>query len=256
MNTEPFQEKRYRNLVANTGLVSFRVVVKETDLMVQASKPLQKLVRESILTHREAIEAYILENRDFLEAMHPLPLPAVAPPIVRQMIKAGQLAGVGPMAAVAGAVAEFVGRDALKNTDEVIIENGGDIFMRIPDEVTVGVYAGLSELSGRIGIRLPAASEPVSLCTSSGTVGHSTSFGNADAVCVLSDSGALADASATAVGNRVKTDKDIPGAIEFGQSIPGVKGIMIIIGSEIGLWGGIEVVPLRQKKVEFLNEKE
>ena len=95
---------------------------------------------------------------------------------------------------------------------------------------------------------MDSITHPVSLCTSSGTVGHSLSFGKADAVCVMSDSCALAYAVATAVGNRVRSAKDISNVIHFGKSISGVSGLVVIIGKDMGLWGNLDVIPLRGKK--------
>jgi len=255
LKTITSQPKDYRRLVSHPDLVAFRVMVKETDLMVQAYANLQDRVRESILACRSVIEATIRENPAFLESLRPIPLPVLAPPIIREMIQAGHAAGVGPMAAVAGAVAEFVGRDLLAVSDQVIVENGGDIFLRTLGETVVAVYAGNSELSGRVGIRLPHARESISVCTSSGSVGHSTSFGSADAVCVISSSASLADAAATAIGNRVQRERDVRAAIDFGRTISGIQGVLVIIAAEIGIWGDLEVVPLSEKKVEFSNEK-
>ena len=116
------------------------------------------------------------------------------------MVKAGKNAGVGPMAAVAGAIAEHVGLGLLKSTNHVIVENGGDIFIKTDAPLTVGIFAGKSSLSLRIGIRLSGGPKPMAVCTSSGTVGHSLSLGRADAVCVAADSCAIADAAATAIG--------------------------------------------------------
>ncbi len=119
------------------------------------------------------------------------------------MAAAAQTAGVGPMAAVAGAIAECVGRELLEFSPEVIVENGGDIFLKVSHRRTVGIFAGDSPLTGRIGIQIEARDTPLGVCTSSGTVGHSLSFGRADAVVVLAPAAALADAAATAIGNRV-----------------------------------------------------
>jgi len=83
---------------------------------------------------------------------------------------------------------------------------------------------------------------PIGICTSSATVGHSVSLGRADAVCVLSDSAILADAAATAVGNRVQKDSDIKKALEFGLGIEGVLGVLIIMGDKLGVQGSIEIV--------------
>jgi len=174
----------------------------------------------------------------------PLKPDPTAPPVVQAMLKAAAAAGVGPMAAVAGAIAEAVGLDLLEEAKEIIIENGGDLFLAVQESVTIGIYAGPSPLSDKVGIRLPPAQSPRGVCTSSGTVGHSLSFGRADAVTVLSPSAALSDALATAAGNRVKNPKDIPFALEWLQKIPEVQGAVIIVGDQMGVWGEMEVVAL------------
>jgi ApbE superfamily uncharacterized protein (UPF0280 family) len=112
----------------------------------------------------------------------------------------------------------------------------------------MGIYAGTSPLNMKVGLRIPAADQPIGVCTSSGTIGHSKSLGRADAVCVVSKDCALADAAATAVGNRVGAAADIEKAVEFGRHIDGVRGVVVIAGDRIGLWGDIELVPLQRKK--------
>jgi ApbE superfamily uncharacterized protein (UPF0280 family) len=242
------QQRSYRNAIQGSRLVHFQVTVKETDLMVSATALLESAARELILLHRGYLETYIDQNPDFLTTLRPWRISGPAPAIVREMSLAGEKAGVGPMAAVAGAISEAVGRGLLQVSDEVIVENGGDTFLKTRLPVIVGIYAGNSPLSLKIGLKVDSTTRPVSLCTSSGTVGHSLSFGRADAVCVMSDSCALADAAATAVGNRVKTAGDIASAIHFGKSIPGVSGLVVIIGKDMGLWGSLEVIPVGGKK--------
>jgi ApbE superfamily uncharacterized protein (UPF0280 family) len=243
-----FQQRSYRNAILGSRLVHFQITVKETDLMVSASIPLESVTRELILTHRGYLEAYIEQYPDFQRTLEPWRISGPAPEIVREMVLAGEKAGVGPMAAVAGAISEVVGRGLLEVADEVIVENGGDTYFKTRVPVIVGIYAGNSPLSLKVGLKVDSTTHPVSLCTSSGTVGHSLSFGKADAVCVMSDSCALADAVATAVGNRVRSAGDISSAIHFGKSIPGVFGLIVIIGKDMGLWGSLEVIPLRGKK--------
>ena len=164
------------------------------------------------------------------------------------MVKAGRQAGVGPMAAVAGAIAGRVGRGLLKITDQVIVENGGDVFIKTNSPVTVGIFAGPSPLSMQLGVRLGGRQNPVGVCTSSGTVGHSLSFGQADAVCVVADSCAVADAAATSIGNLIHSATDIQNAINAAQRMTMVAGIVIIAGEKIGVWGELELVPLKGKK--------
>lgn len=157
------------------------------------------------------------------------------------MAEAALKAGVGPMAAVAGATAEYVGRDLLKSSAEVIVENGGDIFIKTLESRKMGIYAGRSALSEKIALTIHPDQTPLGVCTSSGTVGHSVSFGRADAVVILSKDTSLADAVATSVGNRVKTAKDIEDALAFAQTISGVDGVVVIIDDKIGMWGEVEI---------------
>jgi len=166
---------------------------------------------------------------------------AYAPAIVKDMAEAARLAGVGPMAAVAGAIAQAVGNDLLAYTREIIVENGGDIYMKLLSTRLIGVYAGDSPLSGNIALEIEPDETPLGVCTSSGTVGHSLSFGTADAVVVLSPSTALADAAATAIGNRVKTIADIDSAIESAYDIEGVVGVLVIKDDKMGLWGRVKI---------------
>jgi hypothetical protein len=145
------------------------------------------------------------------------------------------------MASVAGAIAEFVGSQLLAFSPEIIIENGGDIYLRSLKKRLIGIYAGKSPLTGKIGLEIDGQDTPMGICTSSGTVGHSLSFGKADAVVVLSQSATLADAAATAIGNLIIQPSDIPGGIEFAQSIDGLKGIIIIKDDKVGLWGEVKI---------------
>jgi ApbE superfamily uncharacterized protein (UPF0280 family) len=242
--TETYEHRSYRGLVCKGKLESFRVVVKETDLLVRAEKPLERETRDLVLKHRMPLERYAEDHPDFLESLTPFANDHLAPPIVRTMIKATRKAGVGPMAAVAGAVAEYVGKDLLNYSKEVMIENGGDIFIRTTFPLTVAIFAGPSPLSGKLGVRIDSPEKPVAVCTSSGTVGHSLSLGTADAVVVISESAALADAAATAIGNAVSKKGDIPSAIRLGENIEGVLGVIAILDDQMGVWGKVELVGL------------
>ncbi|MBP1708227.1 MAG: putative cytosolic protein [Deltaproteobacteria bacterium] len=239
-----YEERTYRNLVKTDDLLKFEIMVKETDLLVRAKKDLSRETREAVLTYRHQLEAYIATHHEFAHSLVPLDEDPYAPRIVQEMIQTSRCANVGPMAAVAGAVAEFVSKDLLKLSEEVIVENGGDIYMATSRERTIGIYAGESPLSLKVGILVRAEDSPLGICTSSGTVGPSLSFGTADAICILSKSAALADAAATAVGNRVKTKKDIESGLEAGKNIEGILGTLIIIGDRMGAWGNISLVQL------------
>ena len=234
----------YRHWIRDSGLVSFDVAVEQTDLCIRSQRNLKKKVLNSVLKHRGSIEAYIGHNPIFLTTLEAYQAESEAPAIVKEMASASQLAGVGPMAAVAGAIAEAVGRDLLAFSPEIIVENGGDIFMKISERRLVGIYAGQSSFANKIALEIMPGETPLGIGTSSGTVGHSLSLGRADAVIGLSSSAALADAAATAIGNIVKTADDIPKAIEQAQRIEGLCGVVIIVGNQMGIWGRVKIVPL------------
>jgi len=234
----------YRHWIKDDDLVSFEVVVKQTDLYIRSRRNLKDKAIDSVLKHRGPLESYIGRHPLFLTTLDPYQAEAEAPAIVKEMARVSQLTGVGPMAAVAGAIAEAVGRDLLAFSPEVIVENGGDIFLKISKKRLVGVYAGQSSFTRRVALEVMPRETPLGVCTSSGTVGHSLSLGSADALVVLSPSTALSDAAATALGNLVKTAGDIPQAIEKAQTIEGLRGLVVIVGDKMGVWGKVKIVPL------------
>jgi ApbE superfamily uncharacterized protein (UPF0280 family) len=239
-----YQPRTYRNWVKNKDLVTFNVMVEETDCHISAATNLEKKARKSILKYRSILKKYISAHPAFLTTLDPFPVGQEAPLIIQAMAEAGKKASVGPMAAVAGAIAHFVGEELAAFSAEVIIENGGDIYLRSLKNRLIGIYAGQSPLSGKVGFEIAGKDTPVGVSTSSGTVGHSLSFGKADAVVVVAGTAFLADAVATRIGNLVLTAKDIPGAIERSQTIQGVRGVVIIKDSDMGLWGNIHLIRL------------
>jgi len=234
----------YRHWIKNSGLISFNVVVEQTDLYIRSQRNLKDKALNSVLKHRGSLEKYIGHHPIFLTTMDAYQAEAEAPAIVKEMARVSQITGVGPMAAVAGAIAEAVGRDLLAFSPEIIVENGGDIFLKISRKRLVGIYAGQSPFTKKIALEIVPGETPLGIGTSSGTVGHSLSLGSADAVIVLSSSAALADAAATALGNMVKSVDDIPKVIEEAQNIEGLGGVVAIVGDKMSVWGRIKIVPL------------
>ena len=239
-----YEPRTYRHWIRDSDLVSFNVTVKETDLHIQAASNLKAEALRAVAKYRTPLEDYVRSHPLFLSSLEPCCVEEDAPSIVRDMAQAAQIVGVGPMAAVAGAVAEAVGKDLLACAPEIIVENGGDIFMKVSRTRLIGIYADKSPLTGKIALEIDSAETPLGICTSSGTVGHSVSFGTADAVIVLSHCTALADAAATAVGNSIRTAEDIGTGIEKAQAIDGLAGVVIIKGDKVGLWGGVRIVSL------------
>ncbi|MFC2070394.1 UPF0280 family protein [Chloroflexota bacterium] len=236
-----YEPRTYRYWVKGKDLTSFNVAVKETDLYIRASKNLRSKALRIVKKYREALESYIGRYPLFATSLEPVPAGDDAPQIAKLMADSAEKAGVGPMASVAGAIAELVGNELLAFSPEVIIENGGDIFMKSLEDRTVSIYAGKSAITGKIGLEIKARQTPLGICTSSGTVGHSLSYGQADAVVAVAPSAAVADASATAIGNLIKQPDDIQKGIEYAMNIEGLKGVLIIKDDGIGVWGEVEV---------------
>jgi hypothetical protein len=239
-----YRERTYRSRVRTRGLVSFQVQIKETDLWVSADRDFIVEARDLVIACRHPLEQYIRAHPSFLTSLVPVLEDPYAPSPVKEMMKAACQVGIGPMAAVAGAIAQCVGEGLLGLSGEVIVENGGDLFLAAERPVTVAIFAGGSPLSERLGMRVSPHQMPLGVCTSSGTIGHSLSLGNADAVCVLSPSAALADAAATALGNRIKSVRDIGSATDWGRAVEGIVGGVVIIGATMASWGEVELVKL------------
>ncbi|MCS7199555.1 MAG: UPF0280 family protein [Caldimicrobium sp.] len=228
----------YRTLVS-TSLKSFRVVYKETDLLILAEK---ELVKESLFLVREVrlpLETYIAKNPFFLKSLEPLPYDEEAPEMVQKMLKAGKVAGVGPMASVAGAIAEKVGTLLIKEgyTSEVVVENGGDIYLNLKRDAKVAIFAGESTFSGKIALKIKKGLMPCGVCTSSGKVGHSLSWGKAEAITVIHKDTALADALATAFGNMLKSSQDFQRVITKAKRLENLWGLFCIVEDQLMLWG-------------------
>lgn len=240
-----YEPRTYRRSVEPASLVAFEVVVQQTDLAIAARTDLSDEAAALVRSLRGDIESFAAAHPRFIESFVPFEVPEDAPEIVADMARAASIASVGPMAAVAGAMAHHVARGLAEMSDEVIVENGGDCYLIGHAERIVAVHAGTSPLSGRVGIVIPPALQPVAVCTSSGTVGPSISLGRADAAVVVAESGALADAVASALGNRVHSAADVQRAIDAVKHLDGVLGLAVVAGGTLGAWGAAHLVPLR-----------
>jgi ApbE superfamily uncharacterized protein (UPF0280 family) len=236
-----YQPREYRRWVSACDLVAYNVCIKETDLYIRTCTNLEPKARDILKKHREALDKYIQADPFFRYSFKPLEVAENAPAIVKLMAQAAAIADVGPMAAVAGAIAQIVGEELRHDSAEIIIENGGDNYINSQKERIVAIYAGRSPLSGKIGLKLKPDEMPLGICTSSGTVSHSLSFGKADAVVVVSPSAALADAAATSTGNTLLKETDIPRVLENASNIEGITGLVIIKDGKIGISGKLEL---------------
>jgi len=236
-----WEPRDYRHAVQAPGLVPFEVRVAETDLQILASSELADEAERLVRAVRADLELYLASHPRFAESFVPVPADETASPIVVAMAAAGAAAGVGPMAAVAGAVAEAVARGLAALSPDVIVENGGDLYLMGTGDRIVGLWAGEGGARG-VGLRISGARQPVGVATSSGTIGPSVSLGRADTATVVAESGALADAVASAVGNRVRGLGDLEAALGVAKAVPGVLGAVVSIEGSVAAWGDIELV--------------
>lgn len=241
---DPYADRTYRTEHAAKDLIYFRVTAEQTDLHIGARMSLEREATAAVLRVRELINEQIASRPRFKTSLEPLDGHGGEPEPIRRMLRAGTLASVGPMAAVAGAVAEYTGRALSEFSPEIIVENGGDVFLMGERERVVAIYAGESPMSGILGVKVRPG-DGLGVCTSSGTVGHSLSFGHADAALVVAKDCALADAAATRLGNLIKNDGDISGALDEIMSVKDVIGAVAIIGESFGAKGNLELIPLR-----------
>jgi len=203
-------------------------------------------ITREIRKQRQILSEYISRHEEFLHALSPVTLLADAPEIAVRMHEASLKTGVGPMAAVAGVTAQISAEAALAaGAKEAIVENGGDIYISANSDITIGLYAGDSPLSGKLGLSINAAELPLGICSSSGKMGHSLSLSDCDLATVTSKNTALADAAATLACNLVKSADSIASVMEKIENIPGVLGVLIIKDDHIGMSGKLpELVKL------------
>lgn len=195
-------------------------------------------VTAEIVRQRQILEDYIMTHPEFGTSFEPVNLLPSAPPSAQQMACAADCVGTGPMAAVAGTMAQLAAQAGLgAGASEAVIENGGDIYLQTNRDIIIGLYPGAGELAGRLGFSLKPEDTPISICSSSGKMGHSTSLGQCDLATVVSKDAALADAAATQAANLVRTAEDIDPTLNRITAIDGVQGVLIVKDEQFGMAG-------------------
>lgn len=223
-------------------ILRLRRVIGESSILVKTDLyEAAEVAFQSILGNRKKLQKYVEERPEFLHALEPTTIEQPAPEVVMRMSGAADAAKVGPMAAVAGALADLAAEEMMKKGARVaVVENGGEVSVRSDVKLDVAVYSGDSSLSGRLGFRIIQEDLPLGLATSSGTVGHALSFGCADSATIIAEDAALADAAATAVCNAVSAkdpNKSIRRGLRVADSIQGVRGALIVRGNRVGTVG-------------------
>ncbi len=238
-----YSERSYRKRFAGTGRCGFTVEHRKTDVWVAVDEAsydsgMEPCCREILVALWREMEGYLSADPEYESSLVPYEPAPDAPSIFRRMSVAGTRAGIGPMSAVAGACAEHLAVELRKRFPyrEIIIENGGDIYAELVRETDIAVFAGESPLSERVGFRIPALA-PIGVCTSSGTVGPSLSFGQADAVMIVCRDVLLADSYATAFANLVRHVDDVDRVIERIRNEKDILAGMVVMKDRLGICG-------------------
>jgi len=234
---------------------------RETRLNIKCDeeRAIDSAIHSAILARAE-IDKYVGLHPEFRWSLEPIDFPGRHPRVVELMLAAGKAAGVGPFAAVAGTIAQVSAEAAINaGARNVIVENGGDIMIIGNRDFRVAVFPRpiTGEKSGSLGFQVRAGDLPIGICTSSGVLGHSTSFGKADAVVAFARDAATADAAATSIANEVKGEprESVERGLLRARSIPGVFGCFIMRGREVGSWGDIpELVEVSPSSQEFARK--
>ncbi len=236
-------------------IIKERIQIEETNILLKTDLKKHNLPN-FILKQRMELKSYIRVHPEFLTSLDPIIVEAEdeAPLIVNMMVRASKKAEVGPMAAVAGTIAQLSMGFMVKNGSKyVIVDNGGDVALKTIEDVIMGLYAGESSLSGEIGFKIKHEKTPMGICTSSGTVGHSISFGRADSVTIFADEASIADALATSIANSAVGDSDddavhncLGRADDFKKHM---NGILVVVGESAGTMGKIPKLVQTNKKV-------
>jgi len=239
-------DRAYRDSVRpQEGEIRFQVAVEQTDLLIVAEKDLQVEIASYVAQVRGEIKNWVMFHPEFAESLVSVPMPDEAPPVIRAMIEAGAATGVGPMAAVAGAVAQAVGDHFVAQSPNILVENGGDTYLHSTRERVVALLAE-PESGAMVGLKIEADSFPVAICASSGVIGHSLSLGTGDLVAVRAKDARFADAAATALCNLLRSQADIDRVLKQAKALVehGLEGVFAQYDDKLVAWGELELVAL------------
>ncbi|MDL2246740.1 UPF0280 family protein [Methanobrevibacter sp. OttesenSCG-928-K11] len=210
-----------------------------------------------VLSIRNDLKNYIKSNNLFLNSLKPVNINSNAPPIIKLMEDSSRIANVGPMASVAGSIAEL-SCDYLINLGSIcsIVENGGDIALINNKKVICGIYSGNNKLKTNIGFKLKPRKKQIGICTSSGKIGHSLSFGESESVTVLSNKASYSDSLATAIANEVtgnSYEESLNNALNFAEEFREYfQGVLIINGDFVGKIGKLpEIISTKSFDIDF-----
>jgi len=232
----------YRNRIKYKERYNWRITYKYSDLLVSCNKDVSFRLERLIKEIYDLLESCIKKEPVFEKSLIPLKLKEYYPPIIRRMCREAAIFNVGPMATIAGAVCDYIASGLESYCRRLIIENGGDIFIKSDRDIDIGVYLKNKYFADKIYLRIKAGDTPCGICSSSGMFGHSLSLGRSDLVVVLAKSTISADGAATSIANKINTPGDIDTTITDYKNVKDIMGILVIKDDKLGVWGNIELI--------------
>jgi ApbE superfamily uncharacterized protein (UPF0280 family) len=237
MKTDLYIPRLYRTSCQNSTSTGFLVRVAQSDLFIKADIDLTCIASRFLSQLHDDIRTYIDHDISFVNSLTPITVADSAPTVVRKMAYASSVFDVGPMASVAGAISEEVARYLHGYSKQVLVENGGDLYVINHKATKISICTDYHHPSGELLFELQPSPGGIGICTSSGTIGHSLSFGHARAVTVISGSGYSADAAATTICNMMQSDDDVEKAIQYARRYEEIIGLIIMMHKKIGIFG-------------------
>ena len=232
----------YRSSVEKNNKYTWHIVYKHSDLLISSDKDIGAIIEEPLKEIYSQLEFCIRKDPQFLKSLVPLAQKSYYPEAIKKMCRLSSEFNVGPMAAVAGIVNDFLSQRVEKLCSYLVIENGGDIYAKSGSDLKIGIYAGNNFFSDKIVFKINSSDMPCGICSSSGTFGHSLSLGKCDLAVIISGSPVSADAAATAAANSVKSEEDIGKSIDYFYSFKSVLGILLIKNKKIGIKGNLQLL--------------
>ncbi len=241
---KPFLNRQiYRQNLRLRHRYSWQISYRYTELFISSDSSLEDRIKSLLEEIYSQLDYCIECDPSFEKSLSPVQIKPYFPEPIKNMCRLSAIFNVGPMAAVAGTVNDFLASGLEKYCEnELFIENGGDLYIRSGRSVNIGVYVKNGFFKDSITLQVEPKDMPCGICASSGTFGHSLSFGKCDLAVVLSDTSTGSDAAATAVANSINSADDIKKSLNYFKKLSPVKGLLIVKEDRIGIWGKIKLV--------------
>lgn len=232
----------YRVRVSKKSKFSWKISYKYSDLFISSSEDVSAIITGRLSEFYNIIEKEIKKNPAFEKSLSPFPYASDSNWIISEMNDAAKAFNVGPMAAVAGALCEFIARDIKDDVRYLIIENGGDAYIRSKKDIITSVFFKSLYFKDDLKIKISKTLLPCGIASSSGVFGHSTSLGKSDIALVIAKDAITADAAATAFANLIKKPEDLEDAVNLMKINKEILGLLAVKDEKIAVYGQVELI--------------